>query len=130
MSMHSPEPWHLCAAGDSIEKLVPVSKHNDSILTLVTEDHVDFAAVYSDDDAKRIVACVNACAGFTTEQLNDITAMGGMAIPVAKISRLQNTINDLVSAMEDLMGSDHPVTPVAYFRADELVSQIKAGGAV
>ena len=128
---HTPEPWRICTAGDTIEKLVPVSEYGDSILTLVTEGRTEFAAVYSDDDAKRIVACVNACKGFSTEQLVDIYHMGGMAISVAKIGRLQNTINDLVSAMEDLMGSDHPVTPVAYFRADELVSQIKsAGGAV
>lgn len=130
MSMHSPEPWVLFEVGDRLKHQCPATSDKISILTTALEDDVQFGAVYNDEDARRIVACVNACKGFTTEQLNDITAMGGMTIAVAKIGRLQNTINDLVSAMEDLMGSDHPVTPVAYFRADELVSQIKAGGAV
>lgn len=130
MSMHSPEPWILFEVGDRFKHQCPATSEKGSILTIATEEDVQFGAVYNDEDARRIVACVNACKGFTTEQLNDIAAMGGMAIPVAKISRLQNTINALVIAMEDLMGSDHPVTPVAYFRADDLVRQIKAGGAV
>lgn len=129
MSLHSPEPWILFEVGDRFKHQGLATSDQTSILTTTIEGGVTWAAVYNDEDARRIAACVNACKGFTTEQLNDITAMGGMVIATSKICRLQNTINELVAAMEDLMGSDHPVTPVAYFRADELVSKIKAGGA-
>lgn len=129
MSLHSPEPWILFEVGDRFKHQCPATSDKASILTTTVEGGVTWAAVYNDEDARRIVACVNACKGFTTEQLNDIAAMGGMVIATSKIGRQQNTINELVAAMEDLMGSDHPVTPVAYFRADDLVRQIKAGGA-
>ena len=69
MSNHTPEPWSLLEAGDSIKHQVPVSSDRTSILTIATEGAIAFGAVYSADDARRIVACVNFCACVSTENL-------------------------------------------------------------
>lgn len=64
MSKHTQEPWVLFEVGDRHVHLCPASAANKtSILTVTEEGGVKFAAVYSDDDARRIVACVNACEG-------------------------------------------------------------------
>lgn len=84
---HTPEPWHLCEVKNEtgrIKHLVPVDAEEMSLLTIVENDQATFAAIYNDDDARRIVACVNACAGIDTELLeiiedNDKTLAGVIA---------------------------------------------------
>lgn len=60
---HTPEPWILFEVGDRFKHQCPASSDRTSILTTAMEDDVQFGAVYNDEDAKRIVACINACAG-------------------------------------------------------------------
>ncbi|WP_459575862.1 hypothetical protein [Aeromonas enteropelogenes] len=70
MSKHTKEPWVLFEVGDRHVHLCPASAaKKTSILTVTEEDGVTFAAVYSNDDARRIVACVNACRGLPTDEL-------------------------------------------------------------
>lgn len=52
----TPGPWVLLQAGDRITNKVPVDRGNASILTIVEEDGVKFAAVYEDQDAHLIAA--------------------------------------------------------------------------
>ena len=69
---HTPEPWHLCEVENEtgrIKHLVPVDAEKMSLLTIVENDQATFAAIYNDDDARRIVACVNACVGIPTDEL-------------------------------------------------------------
>ncbi len=66
---HTKEPWAVGHVGDTIKKLVPISGRT-SILTIAYEDDRPFAAVYKEEDARRIVACVNACSGISTELLD------------------------------------------------------------
>lgn len=77
---HTPEPWHLCEVENEtgrIKHLVPVDAEKMSLLTIVENYQATFAAIYNDDDARRIVACVNACAGMTNEQLDNICMISG-----------------------------------------------------
>ena len=79
MPEHSPEPWKVCDAGDF------VSHEGDGRNPLCwIEAGGRFVAEteYSDVDndeanARRIVACVNACYGFATEELEALTKHGG-----------------------------------------------------
>lgn len=73
MSKHTQEPWVLFEVGDRVKHFCPASeKEKTSILTVTLEDGTAFGAVYSEDDARRIVACVNACAGLDTEYLESV----------------------------------------------------------
>lgn len=72
---HTPEPWHLCEVENEtgrIKHLVPIDAEKMSLLTIVENDQATFAAIYNDDDARRIVACVNRLRNFTTEQIEDL----------------------------------------------------------
>jgi len=53
MNGHSPEPWSYDSSYDNI---------NDA-------DDVAVLDIWNPDDAERIVACVNACRGISTEDL-------------------------------------------------------------
>ncbi len=52
----TPGPWVLLEAGDGITKKVPVDRGNTSILTIVEEDGVKFAAVMDGYDAQLIAS--------------------------------------------------------------------------
>jgi len=68
MSKHSPEPWTVYAPGG-----YPTSIYHGDRETLATidEDH-DCTQDLTAANARRIVACVNACAGIPTELLEPI----------------------------------------------------------
>lgn len=59
-----------------IVKLVPVDSADQSLLTVVESDGVTFAAVFIDADARRLVACWNACDGLGTDLLENIQTVG------------------------------------------------------
>lgn len=52
---HTPGPWKLLEVG-GLGHLCPADGNGISILTVVTEGDVDFAAVYEDADARLIAA--------------------------------------------------------------------------
>ena len=59
--MHSPEPWsHL--AHNSLKAEVVYDKDGRCVVDVAWYDN-------HEDNAARIVACINACAGITTERL-------------------------------------------------------------
>lgn len=86
MTQHTPEPWVLFKVGDRHVHFCPASETDKtSILTVTEEDGVEFGAVYRDEDARRIVACVNACAGWTTEQL-EAMELGSMKETISRLA--------------------------------------------
>ena len=98
---HTPEPWHLCEVENEtgrIKHLVPVDSEKMSLLTIVENDQATFAAIYKDEDARRIVACVNACAGIPTYQLtaenDNPTNLGEV------IDAIRNQRDELLAATE------------------------------
>ena len=98
MSKRTPEPWALFEVGDGRPHLCPASESDKmSILTIAEEDGVTFACVYKDSDARRIVTCVNACAGMTD--------------PAAEIAELKRQRDELLALAERLVqwDLDYPV---------------------
>ena len=66
MTNHTPEPWavwRLAPDSDPEERFIVVGPDGENEITSV---------VYSDADARRIVACVNALSGFTLPQIEAI----------------------------------------------------------
>ena len=61
-------------------------------------------------NARRLVACWNACQGISTEELVDIANTGGMLGPREDITRIAGQRNELLEALKGLMAlSDHRV---------------------
>ncbi|WP_328222342.1 hypothetical protein [Aeromonas caviae] len=119
MSKHTPEPWqaHQDASGDVFISSAETSLH---IAEIGSED--DDTAI---PDARRIVACVNACRGLPTDELEQKglvaavgtqmleleqqrddweKAMGAVlaTIPVAEIIRASGTVGDAVAYFTQL----------------------------
>jgi hypothetical protein len=65
---HTPEPWGLSIYPDS---LVIVAGRGFSVCDCVPGNPIDISADEAIANARRIVACVNACSGITTEELEE-----------------------------------------------------------
>lgn len=77
MSKHTPEPWIVEKAHD-IDAIAWVGQ-----FSVLPQDHAtQVVRGNTEDDALRIVACVNACAGLPTEQL-EASPLGGVLNGVA-----------------------------------------------
>ena len=71
---HTPEPWYFneCSSDDCDCGCVLTDEHtNDNEHIVIPVGYVKFV------DAKRIVACVNACAGITADELQTL-GLGGI----------------------------------------------------
>lgn len=111
MSNHTPEPWSLLEAGDSIKHQVPVSSDRTSILTIATEGAIAFGAVYSADDARRIVACVNACRGLSTENLEDNEPLSWLTKQYNAVKdQRDELLRDMQDVLDMLSNQPHAVT--------------------
>ena len=53
---HAPGPWSVIEVGDRIKALAVMDSTPQSVLTIITEDSVDFAAVLEEADAHLIAA--------------------------------------------------------------------------
>lgn len=83
---HTPEPWYFreCTADDCDCGCVVTeknSRNNDHIVIPV--GYVRFT------NAKRIVACVNACAGISTEELSGF-GLGGLKQKLDEIEAIKD----------------------------------------
>lgn len=96
MSEHTKEPWHV---GDAfmVGELVG---GNDVFPVYQGEAGEDdlLAFAFSTEDARRIVACVNACAGIPTELIEQ----GGFAaVPVATHREVKQQRDELLAALKE-----------------------------
>jgi len=123
---HTPEPWILFEVGDRFKHQCPAaSSDKTSILTTTEEDGVQWAAVYNDEDASRIVACVNACAGMRNDELE-----GGLLLGVMnqKMERLKRELDELNAACKEVIAiSDRQHD--AWDKAKAVIARIEGGAA-
>ena len=97
---HTKEPWSLKEVANysgRIKHLVPVDSENMSLLTIVENERAVFSAIYEDEDARRIVACVNACVRMSNEQLELVAEFGGIQKSFDVIEKQRN---ELLAALE------------------------------
>lgn len=74
---HAPEPWHVSRAGQPVgnywaDEAPGIAGANGRAVAEIS-DADDSRADYLNATARRIVACVNACAGIETEALERVT---------------------------------------------------------
>jgi hypothetical protein len=131
MSKHTPEPWKI-SHDDSDEEWSVITNNSGSIVAnvngrtgpeLVGDMPVD-RVMPAEDNARRIVACVNACTGIRTEALehrahmlkahddtiaelkrqrDELLAVLGVAIPLIKQARLDWRDQNTESYDEDVV---------------------------
>lgn len=56
-----------------------------------------------DANARRIVACVNACEGISADELEEIASTGGMLGPREDVARIAKQRDALLEALEELV---------------------------
>ena len=103
MSEHTPGKLMLeevVSDSGHIKHLCPVDVDGLSLLTVVEHEGVKFAAVYSDDDARRLVACWNACIGAPTE---DLESHGFLALRTRQVESLEAERDSLRAVNAELM---------------------------
>lgn len=103
MNKHTPEPWVLFEVGDRNSHFCPASeKDKTSILTVTEESGTAFAAVYSEEDARRIVACVNACTGVDTDLLEAGELDKPTMLAIQENKDLNHRCDELLAALDDI----------------------------
>ena len=92
---HTPEPWR-----------VEIGEQPECIAVLCTSGLAHFEIVSDSQlgdihaDARRIVACVNACAGFSTETLELIASVGGMQHKMTATAAVASQRDELLAALD------------------------------
>jgi hypothetical protein len=67
VTKHTPEPWHYPGLGEIH------AENHDEIAQILYHHEDDDGYCGTDDDAERIVTCVNACAGIDNDDLRKVT---------------------------------------------------------
>lgn len=134
---HTPEPWrikcHTCASPAEIDE--------GDDYTIQGEDGtpVAFEPCMADPnrgaDARRIVACVNACRGMTNEQLDSIRLISGSLLnrfgeQMHLLGQAEKQRDELLAAMEKisaLRGSEHGTVGMMLAAAMQIADKAIAG---
>jgi len=120
---HTKEPWATHEGDDDV-----IVSATDPHVSLLSVKDGTFGCFWNAEDARRIVACVNACAGIPTDDLE--------ASPKLGLLHLAEFANDLVKQRDDLLESaeeikswlelgDHE-SPM-YSRLCDAIASVKAG---
>ena len=97
MSKNTPEPWKLCRNDQSVG-----DARGYAVCDVWPRGDDQLANEEGKDNARRIVACVNACAGLPTEQLES-SPPGGVLKGVAGLISQRD---ELLAALEIIAASE------------------------
>lgn len=100
-----------------IKHLCPVDAEDMSILTVVEHEGVKFAAVYHSEDARRLVACWNACEGLPTAWIE-----GGAADILEHAKSLKSQRDELLGALTVLKAQCELMAASDWRKWEELAS--------
>ena len=144
MSKHTPEPWRVGRPGAVVSD-TPVPEMGGSDAVEYYGGHLIGESII-EANARRIVACVNACRGLGTDELEQhglVSAVGTELLELEKQrDELLETLEAAVKQMEDDLlfidsecGSGRSLTglesegelPPALMKSRELISKIKGG---
>ena len=100
MTEHTPEPWGLFSRHGTTA-IVDVDDANKEIVAWMGFDRSEIPKRVHKANARRIVACVNACKGMTTEELERCgDSMGNF---MAAIISVENKSKERADAAEALL---------------------------
>ena len=107
---HTPEPWIFAVADDFYCGSI-MGRHGGEV----------FDGDFTEANARRIVACVNACAGVHTEILEE----GGQGTVAASMARLTEQRDKLLAELESLVNEPQDITTPAYQNALVVIAEAK-----
>lgn len=76
-----------------------ISGERDSILTI---DEDNFAYVFNAADARRLAACWNASVGVTTEKIEALASVGGIAVADKLLASAVAAIEEVTANLQDI----------------------------
>ena len=91
MSKHTQEPWKVCHWKDDRRGFEIADRNQNRVEFDMTEAN-----------ARRIVACVNACAGVSNGEL----AMTTMSVVLARMNEAEQQRDELLAALEIIAASE------------------------
>lgn len=109
-AQHTPERLQLFPVGDNLEFFCPATEDGESILTITHEGNTAFAVVLSDINARRLVACWNACDGVPVEVL-EAQQSGGLPWRVADQIEHSVQFDELLEALQFAIRFHDQLTP-------------------
>jgi len=96
MSKHTQEPW-----ATSSGRIYPAGEARSTVAS-VARDIKDWT-LFNEEDARRIVACVNACRGLPTDELEQ---KGLVAAVGTQLLDADQQRDELLTALEEIAGCD------------------------
>ena len=96
---HTPEPWEVWTSNSHI-RISSCGRDGDVCCATIASDGMAVLSI-SIADAERIVACVNACAGISTEALEEAARSGKRVSEMLLQQR-----DDLLRALKGLVDLD------------------------
>lgn len=100
---HTSEPWSIHDNGVYIELCGNNEKIGDVCASKYHRDEDENEVDFSRDNARRIVACVNACAGLSTDDLEKSGLISAVGNELLLIEKERDTYRDLCSEILKLM---------------------------
>lgn len=98
---HTPEPWHAPGIGEVCDESGRCIGIMIDCNPVEEELRPDPELEEGDANARRIVACVNACAGIDTAHL-ELALAGGVTV-LQELDRVNQQRDQLRAALEDVM---------------------------
>lgn len=125
MSEHTKEPWEAFTKcpGECCWALRSATKDEHG-----EKEEISFPEM-SGEDARRIVACVNACAGMPTDDLEEMVKQGGNVRVLADFANdLLQQRDKLLAALEEIATSvDIDTLQGAIDTAKTAIAEVKGG---
>ena len=97
MSNHTPEPWRVGRAG-SVVSDTPVPEMGGSDAVEYYGGHLIGESII-EANARRIVACVNACAGMRNDELEGGLLIGVMQVKIDLLESLRDELLEAAKAV-------------------------------
>ncbi|WP_324042688.1 hypothetical protein [Aeromonas caviae] len=85
------------------------SEDKASLLTIVEEDGIDFAALYHAADAKRLAACWNACHGLPTDELEQKGLACAFGTQLLLLEQHRDTLLEALNGVLGVMNNSQGV---------------------
>lgn len=101
MSKHTPEPWAIWNSGDGIIAAEEMWFSHGGIALIACNSKVDGRAAKA--NARRIVACVNACAGVDTDLLEAGELDKPTMLVIQENKDLKHRCDELLAALEGVL---------------------------
>ena len=100
---HTAEPWEWSEHKFNAPPFEGTLEHECGIYP-VSDGEIGPAAIASGkDNARRIVACVNACAGVTTEELEQGGFVSGLLERIADAPRWRDVVDELPKEAQEVL---------------------------